>query len=95
MALDLRYKTHNISGKFLTYMQSGLFVLASVNPGNDLVGLIEQERVGRASVDASADSLAKAAGDLVDSLSADPGYASRCRHGCFPPKRRFGRLSRP
>lgn len=79
VALDPRHKTHNIPGKFLTYMQSGLPVLASVNAGNDLVGLIEQERVGRASVDASADSLARAAGDLVDSLSADPGYASRCK----------------
>ena len=79
VALDPRHKTHNIPGKFLTYMQSGLPVLASVNPGNDLVGLIEQERVGRASVDASADSLAKAAGELVDSLSADPGYANRCK----------------
>ncbi len=79
VALDPRHKTHNIPGKFLTYMQSGLPVLASVNAGNDLVGLIEQERVGRASVDASADSLARAAGELVDSLDADPGYASRCK----------------
>ena len=79
VALDPRHKTHNIPGKFLTYMQSGLPVLASVNAGNDLVGLIEQERVGRASVDASADSLARAAGELVDSLDADPDYASRCK----------------
>ena len=79
VALDPRHKTHNIPGKFLTYMQSGLPVLASVNAGNDLVGLIEQERVGRASVDTSADSLARAAGELVDSLDADPGFANRCK----------------
>ena len=45
MALDPRHKTHNIPGKFLTYMQAGLPVLASINPGNDLMQLIEGEQV--------------------------------------------------
>jgi len=53
--------------------------LASVNAGNDLVGLIEQERVGRAVTDASAASLARAAVELVDAVSADDGFAERCR----------------
>lgn len=79
VALDPRHRTHNIPGKFLTYMQSGLPVLASVNAGNDLVGLIEQERVGRAVTDASAESLARAAVELVDAVSADDGFAERCR----------------
>ena len=42
VALDPRHKTHNIPGKFLTYMQAGLPVLASINPGNYLIRLIEQ-----------------------------------------------------
>ena len=45
--LDPRHKSHNIPGKFLTYMQSGLSVLANVNAGNDLCGLIRDERVGQ------------------------------------------------
>lgn len=77
VALDPRHRTHNIPGKFLTYMQSGLPVLASVNVGNDLVGLIEQERVGRAVTDASAESLARAAVELVEAVSADDGFAAR------------------
>jgi hypothetical protein len=60
-------------------MQSGLPVLASVNAGNDLVGLIEQERVGRAVTDASAESLARAAVELVDAVSSDDGFAKRCK----------------
>jgi len=79
VALDPRHRTHNIPGKFLTYMQSGLPVLASVNAGNDLVGLIEQERVGRAVTDASAESLARAAVELVDAVSSDDGFAKRCK----------------
>ncbi len=49
VCLDLRHRTHNIPGKFLTYMQAGLPVLASVNPGNDLIALIEGEQVGAVS----------------------------------------------
>ncbi|HAL38219.1 MAG TPA: glycosyltransferase WbuB, partial [Polaromonas sp.] len=45
VALDPRHKTHNIPGKFLSYMQAGLPVLASINPGNDLADVINHERV--------------------------------------------------
>ena len=79
VALDPRHRTHNIPGKFLTYMQSGLPVLASVNAGNDLVGLIDEARVGRSVTDASAESLARAAVELVDAVSADAGFAERCK----------------
>ena len=48
VALDPRHKTHNIPGKFLSYMQSGLPVLATINAGNDLAELIQAERVGEA-----------------------------------------------
>lgn len=47
VALDSRHKTHNIPGKFLSYMQAGLPVLASINPGNDLEEMILREKVGR------------------------------------------------
>lgn len=78
VSLDPRHKTHNIPGKFLTYMQSGLPTLASVNPGNDLVDLIHGERVGRAVTDASADTLAAAARELLDALRGDKDYSARC-----------------
>lgn len=46
IALHPNHGTHNIPGKLLTYLHAGLPVLARVNPGNDLVGLVESERVG-------------------------------------------------
>lgn len=46
VALDPRHRTHNIPGKFLTYIQAGLPVLARINPGNDLETLINDDRVG-------------------------------------------------
>lgn len=79
VALDQRHKTHNIPGKFLTYMQAGLPVLASINPGNNLVELIAQENVGRACTDHSVVTLELLAKDLVSEISAKFDFSSRCR----------------
>ena len=51
VALDPRHRSHNIPGKFLTYMQSGLPVLAIVNPGNDLAEMIRTHAVGEVNED--------------------------------------------
>ncbi len=46
IALDLRHKTHNIPGKFISYIQAGLPVLARINPDTDLEKLIQKENLG-------------------------------------------------
>lgn len=79
VALDPRHKTHNIPGKFLSYMQCGLPVLASINPGNDLAELIKQERVGRVSTDASVETLSNQARVLLDDILLDVEMGARCR----------------
>ena len=79
VALDPRHTTHNIPGKFLSYMQSGLPVLASINRGNDLVEMIEREGVGRVSTDHSVESLQRLAEILLDEIRDDEGIAARCR----------------
>ena len=79
VALDPRHKSHNIPGKFLTYMQSGLPVLANINAGNDLAGLIQQTNVGRVSEDGSIETLAQLASDLIDTVHTDAGIKERCR----------------
>lgn len=79
VALDSRHKTHNIPGKFLSYMQSGLPVLASINPGNDLEDLIQSNRVGRVCTDCSVSTLRRMAVSLVEEIASDKGLATRCR----------------
>lgn len=79
VALDPRHKTHNIPGKFLSYMQAGLPVLASINPGNDLVELINREGVGRVCTDHSAETLQRLAVELADEMTADNDMFARCR----------------
>ena len=60
LALDPRHVTHNIPGKFLSYMASGLPVLGSVNRGNDLINIVDQYKVGTIIENGSLDSLAGA-----------------------------------
>ena len=79
IALDPRHKTHNIPGKFLSYMQAGLPVLASINPGNDLADLISAQQVGRVCTDDSAESMAVNALELIASIGKDPGIKDQCK----------------
>jgi glycosyltransferase involved in cell wall biosynthesis len=79
VALDPRHRSHNIPGKFLTYMQSGLPVLASVNPGNDLAALIRDEDVGRVAEAASAQTLERLAIDVLQMSTDVEGVRGRCR----------------
>lgn len=79
VALDSRHKTHNIPGKFISYMHSGLPVLACVNPGNDLMQLIQDEDVGVVSAQHDASTLAMLAVDLLRKLESDVGMPERCR----------------
>lgn len=67
IALDPRHKTHNIPGKFLTYVQAGLPILARVNDGTDLACLIEREGLGRVYVGESVQVLRGLAEELADS----------------------------
>lgn len=79
VSLDSRHKTHNIPGKFLSYMRAGLPVLASINPGNDLVAMIDEARVGRVAADGSAASLQQRALKLVDDIEAGAEIGDRCK----------------
>ena len=79
VALDYRHKSHNIPGKFLTYMQSGLPVLAKVNKGNDLLTLIADHRVGLGSGDGKIETLCEMAHALVEKIRIDTQISTRCQ----------------
>jgi glycosyltransferase involved in cell wall biosynthesis len=79
VTLDFRHKSHNIPGKFISYMQNGLPVLASVNSNNDLVHLIESERVGKVVKGASVEILNQYAVSLVAEVNQDNDFSHRCK----------------
>lgn len=78
VALDPRHKSHNIPGKFLTYMQSGLPVLAIVNSGNDLVQLIRKEQVGEVCEGHQPKELARLADVLLAKIADGFDFSDRC-----------------
>ena len=97
VALHPDHKTHNIPGKFVSYVQYGLPVLARVNGGTDLERLIEDEGVGKVYVGNSVDELKRLAEELADNDGSAPfnvgaGQATGSA-GCFRPQRPRGRLS--
>lgn len=79
VALDPKHRSHNIPGKFLTYMRAGLPVLARINYGNDLIEIIQENNVGRVSTVKDQNSLEALARELLDLIDADAGVKGRCR----------------
>ena len=79
VALDPRHKSNNIPGKFLSYMESGLPVLARLNPGNDLVKVISDNQVGFSYVGSDSAELKIKADRLIEMLQNDQDISNRCR----------------
>jgi len=79
VALAKQHKTHNIPGKFLTYLQAGLPVLAAINPGNDLEKMIQSERVGRVCTEGDLEILLNQTLSLIDDINTDLTLSVRCR----------------
>jgi glycosyltransferase involved in cell wall biosynthesis len=59
ISLDDRHKSHNIPGKFVTYLNAGIPVLAKVNLDTDLMKIIKEKGVGAAFSDNKPEILAK------------------------------------
>ncbi len=80
ISLDLRHESHNIPGKFLSYMQSGLPILASVNPGNDLINIVESSKVGYISSDGNINKLILNADKLISELDKGYNFSISCKN---------------
>jgi glycosyltransferase involved in cell wall biosynthesis len=80
VALDSRHKSHNIPGKFLTYIQSGLPVLANINAGNDLGAMIRTAEVGQVCESNQLIELVQLAEKLLIQIEQDSDLSSRCRY---------------
>jgi glycosyltransferase involved in cell wall biosynthesis len=79
LALHPDHKTHNIPGKFVSYVQYGLPVLARVNGGTDLEKLIENEGVGRVYSGNSVAELKRMAEELADNEALRHSMSERGR----------------
>lgn len=80
VSLNNQHKSHNIPGKFLSYMRSGLPVLAHVNTNNDLIDLIEKNNVGKVCDCKDANIMYELAIKLMENLLKDNTYKERCQN---------------
>ena len=75
--LDPNHQSHNIPGKFISYLEAGLPVAAYVNSGNDLINIIKKNALGLV-----ADNLNQFSTELVQFIATvdeDRGYQNRTR----------------
>ena len=79
VCLSSLHKTHNIPGKFLTYLQSGLPCFAIVNGGNDLSDLIDRERVGKACESDKIADVKSKFDNFLSTVKSDKYINQRCR----------------
>jgi glycosyltransferase involved in cell wall biosynthesis len=80
IALDPRHKSSNIPGKFFSYMESGLPVLARLNSGNDLVEIIIDNQVGESYLGSDVAEFKLASDRLIGMLQKDRNMSSRCKN---------------
>jgi glycosyltransferase involved in cell wall biosynthesis len=78
ISLHPSHKTHNIPGKFISYLQSGLPVMAIINEGNDLQLIIDKYQVGKVTANRKTENLQKLAEALVDSIKFND-FDFRCK----------------
>ena len=79
ITLDRRLTTHNIPGKLLAYLEAGLPVIASVNPGNDLLHIIKESNAGLGFINGDDEAFADAAVSLVRDPSRCAAMSDRAR----------------
>lgn len=79
-SLHRDHKTHNFPGKILGYLAQGMPVLGSVNPGNDLLGVINNAGAGFVTVTGEEEQLFQNALILVRNLSEREQMAVKSKH---------------
>lgn len=75
--LDPHHQSHNIPGKFISYLEAGLPVVACVNSGNDLINIIKQNNLGL--VTDNLNLLSSELEQFINSVDSDESYKARTR----------------
>jgi glycosyltransferase involved in cell wall biosynthesis len=76
--LDPTHQSHNIPGKFISYLEAGLPVVACVNPNNDLIDIIKVNKLGF--VADTVIQLAPEMNSFITDIHKDEGYKTRARN---------------
>ena len=77
--LDRRHKTHNIPGKFISYLHSGLPVFALVNSNNDLIPFVNKNQIGYATDLFDEDEIIKLILKILNYKNSDSKINDKCK----------------
>ena len=77
VALNKKHKSHNIPGKFLSYISVGLPVLVCVNEDHDLIDVIRKYKVGEVDTTYSSEALLEMANRLLIRCEEED-FSSKC-----------------
>jgi glycosyltransferase involved in cell wall biosynthesis len=80
VVLDPRHKTHNIPGKFVSYMQHGLPVFGILNENNDLIDLVRKNCIGIFQTSTDLEALKKSGEEFTVKILADSAASLRCKN---------------
>lgn len=78
VSLDPRHRSHNIPGKFLSYMSSGIPVLARLNANNDLIKVINDNNVGHCYTGNDVLEFKFLSDQLLKKLETNHDFSSHC-----------------
>jgi O26-antigen biosynthesis N-acetyl-L-fucosamine transferase len=67
-SLSANHKTHNFPGKVLGYMVESIPILGSVNPGNDLMDMVNNSKSGAVHINGEDDLLLNSAKSLIEDV---------------------------
>ena len=84
--LDPGHRSHNIPGKFISYLEASLPVAACVNPGNDLIDIVTREGLGVVAV--TPGGLLVGIVSLLQAIDDGVSYGQRARayyENCYLP----------
>lgn len=79
LSLDVRHRTHNIPGKFLTYLKNELPVLAHVNESTDLMKIINEKNVGLAVSGFNIEAMK----EFIERLNVDENEYKKMKKNCI------------
>ena len=80
VSLDVRHTTHNIPGKFINYLKSGLPVFVKCSESNDLFSLVNNNSLGFATDSENSEYLKNKLLRLADQVMIKNEYHDRCKN---------------
>jgi len=83
ISLNSKHTTHNIPGKFISYLHSGLPVFAVVNKNNNIIDIINKNDLGFATNSVDIKNLKKYFLDFIDMIDNKSDIQKRCQEFAF------------